>query len=162
MISGRWLPALVWGVGPIATLLLSAGYAQFRANDRPGTFFVATKSLSARERASLESAPALAVANATWAFGTVDSVKKMVRTELDRLPESEGPARSRVFLRLGIVDRNPDGQAAVFAAACAADPRICNQMREALERETQARLVAPGNRLPLFFVGEHPPIPGRN
>jgi len=104
-------------------------------------------------------AAALAVANATWAFGSEDAVRKMFRAELDRIPEADGPRRARVFLRFGIIDTNYDGQAALFAQACAADAAVCDlgRMTEAARREVQARFVAPGNVLPLYFGG-HPSL----
>jgi hypothetical protein len=105
---------------------------------------------------SLEGIPALTVANAIWALGSVESVKRMTRAELGRLPESEGKLRSRVFLRFGLIDTNPDGQAAVFFQACASDPSICDATKQAAEVEARARLVAPGNHLPLYFLDGHP------
>ena len=84
----------------------------------------------------------------------------MARFELDRLPESEGPSRARVFVRFGIIDTNPDGQAALFSQACVADSNDCEHLKEAAQRETQARFVAPGNHLPLFFLGGHPHFAG--
>lgn len=106
-------------------------------------------------------ATSLAVADATWAFGSEAAARKMFRTELDRIPESNGPARARVFLRFAIIDTNFDGQAALFAQACAADGRVCDRerMKEATQREVEARLVAPGNVMPLYFVG-HPRAAG--
>ena len=87
----------------------------------------------------------------------------MFRVELDRLPESDGPARARVFVRFGVIDSNYDGQAALFAQACAADPNVCDldRLREAAQREVRARFVPPGNVVPLYFGG-HPKISGRN
>jgi hypothetical protein len=107
-------------------------------------------------------AAALAVADATWAFGSEAAARKMFRTELDRLPESEGPQRARVFMRFGIIDTNPDGQAALFNQACAADAQICDHMKEAALREIWARFVPPGNVLPLYFGNGrgHPAIAG--
>jgi hypothetical protein len=111
----------------------------------------------------LGSTAALAVADAVWAFGSEEAARKMFRTELDRLPESDGPRRARVFLRFGIIDTNPDGQAALFNQACAADAQICDRerMKAAAFREVQARFVPPGNVLPLYFSNGrgHPPIP---
>jgi hypothetical protein len=99
------------------------------------------------------------MANATWAFGDGDSVKKMFRSELDRLPE--GPARARVLIRFGVFDTNPDGQAAVFSQACSDDPSVCDAgLKPAAERELKQRFVAPGNQLPPFLLGGHPPIAG--
>jgi hypothetical protein len=115
--------------------------------------------LAEGERKSFDAAPALAMANLVWGFGSEASVRKMVRAELDRIPESEGALRGRVFLRFGIIDTNFDGQAALFNAACAADAAICDHTKEATEREVRARAVAPGNVMPLFFVG-HPRIAG--
>jgi hypothetical protein len=100
-------------------------------------------------------------ADVIWASGDEASVRGMFRTELDRIPESDGPARARVFIRFGILDDNPDGQAALFNQACAADPNVCgvDALKQAAEREVRARLVPPGNHLPLYFGG-HPPIAG--
>jgi hypothetical protein len=100
---------------------------------------------------------AAAKADEIWAHGNEAAVRDMFRAELDRLPESEGKSRARVFLRFGIIDTNPDGQAALFSQACAADPTICDydRLKKAAEREVHARLVAPGNHLPLYFGG-HP------
>jgi hypothetical protein len=107
------------------------------------------------------SAAALAVADATWAFGSEEAARKMFRAELDRIPDSDGPRRARVFLRFAIIDTNFDGQAALFAQACAADASICDRerMKEATDREVKARLVPPGNVMPLYFVG-HPRLSG--
>jgi len=107
-------------------------------------------------------AAARAIADATWALGSEDAVRKMFRVELDRIPESEGPTRARVFVRFGIIETNPDGQAALFAQACVADPAVCelDRLRQAAQREVQARFVPPGNVLPLFFGG-HPPVAGK-
>jgi hypothetical protein len=107
---------------------------------------------------NLESVPAAAVANAVWAFGSGDAVRKMAESELARLPESDSLRRARVFVRFGIIDTNPDGQAALFAQACVADVGTCEHLKEAAQHEVQARFVAPGNVLPLYFGG-HPPMP---
>ncbi len=121
----------------------------------------AVGALSSAERTALESAPRIAVANAVWAMGSEEAVKKMLRAELDRLPEAEGPARARVLVRFGIMDSNPDGQAAVFFQACVADPSLCDRDRliAAAERETHARLVEPGQHLPLYLMSGHPHVP---
>ena len=108
-------------------------------------------------------AAALAVADLTWAFGSEDAARKMFRTELDRIPESDGPRRARVFVRFGVIDSNFDGQAALFAQACVADPNVCDRDRlmQVAQHEVRARFVPPGNVVPLYFGG-HPAIPGRN
>jgi len=114
------------------------------------------------DRNDLDAALPLAIANATWAFGSEDAARKMFRRELDRIPESDGPRRARVFLRFGIIETNPDGQAALFAQACAADPRLSDHLKEAAQAEVRARFVPPGNVVPLYFgSGGHPPISGR-
>ncbi len=59
------------------------------------------------DRNDLDAALPLAIANATWAFGSEDAARKMFRTELDRIPEADGPRRARVFLRFGIVEIEP-------------------------------------------------------
>jgi hypothetical protein len=144
--------------GPVVVLalFLLIGYARARAQRAP--FAEAIAALTETERSALDSAVRLAVANATWASGSEEAVKKMLRSELDRLPEAEGPARARTFVRFGIVDGNPDGQAAVFFQACVAEPRLCDRPRliAAAERETRRRLVEPGRRLPLYLTSGHP------
>lgn len=145
--------AAKWVLGPLAALAL--GGLIGRSRIEPGKFVDATTSLSEGQRRELESIPAIAVANATWAYGSVDSVKRMLRAEIDR-PETEDPRRARALVRFGIIDTNPDGQAAVFASACALDSALCDQrLKEAAEREIRARFVAPGTTLPLYFGG-HP------
>jgi hypothetical protein len=144
-------------LGPVLTFVLALLLGYARANGERAQFAQATAALSLTERAALESAPKLAVANAIWALGNEDAVKKMLRSELDRLPEAEGRARARVFVRFGIVDSNPDGQAAVFFQACASDPSLCDRPRliAAAERETRARFVDPGQHLPLYLTSGH-------
>jgi len=144
-------------LGPVLTFVLALLLGYARANGERAQFAQATAALSLTERAALESAPELAVANAIWALGNEDAVKKMLRSELDRLPEAEGRARARVFVRFGIVDSNPDGQAAVFFQACASDPSLCDRPRliAAAERETRARFVDPGQHLPLYLTSGH-------
>jgi len=148
-------------LGPIVVLALAflIGYA--RANGERAPFAHALAALSKTERNALSSAPTLAVGNAIWALGSEDAVRKMLRAELDRLPESEGAARARVFVRHGIIDSNPDGQAAVFFQACVADPSLCDRARliAAAERETRARFVEPGQHLPLYLMSGHPQVP---
>jgi hypothetical protein len=106
-------------------------------------------------------AAALAIADVTWAFGGEEAARKMFRAELDRIPDTDGPRRARVFLRFAIVDTNFDGQAALFAQACAADATLCDRekMKAATQREVEARAVAPGNVMPVYFAG-HPKLSG--
>ena len=147
-----------------ASLALAAiaglvGYA--RAQGPSARFSRAASALGESERRVLAAAPAFAIADATWALGNEDAVKKMLRFELDRLPDSEGAARARAFVRFGIIDSNPDGQAAVFFQACASDVRLCDraQLIAAAEREAKARLVAPGQHLPLYLLSGHSNLP---
>jgi hypothetical protein len=160
MRSKSWLRVLQWGLVPLAIVALAGALGQRRARERHGPFWQKTAALSPSDRRLLESAPALAVANATWAFGSVEAVRKMARFELDRIPETDGLHRARVFVRFGIIDTNPDGQAALFAQACVFDPNDCDHLKEAAQRETGARFVAPGNHLPLYFLGGHPHVAG--
>lgn len=151
------LPLAKRAFGPVIVfaLALTVGFAQTRGPSM--RFEQAVAALSDAERAALPSVPELTVANAIWALGSEEAVKTMLRSELDRLPESEGRARARALVRFGIIDSNPDGQAAVFFQACVSDPRLCERaplIAEA-ERETRARLVEPGRRLPLYLAG-HP------
>ncbi|HEY3498720.1 MAG TPA: hypothetical protein VGK73_28710 [Polyangiaceae bacterium] len=145
-------------VGALAAALVACAVGQLQSQARRGKFHAAVSALSEAQRKELELVPAVTLANAAWAFGSVDSVRRTSQALLERLPESDGPRRARVSLRFGIVDENFDGQAALFGQACAADARICQHPKEAAEEETRARFVAPGNRLPLSFVGGHPPI----
>ncbi|HET7538651.1 MAG TPA: hypothetical protein VFK05_02230 [Polyangiaceae bacterium] len=148
-------------LAPLAVLALASLLGYLIASGPRAHIAQAVAALSAAERRGLESAPKLAVANAIWAMGNEEAVKKMLRTELDRLPESEGAARARVLVRFGIMDANPDGQAAVFFQACVADPSLCDRDRliAAAERETHARLVEPGQHLPLYLMSGHPQLP---
>jgi hypothetical protein len=117
--------------------------------------------LSGAARKDPVAAAARAGADVTWAFGSEDAARKMFRTELDRISEADGPGRARVFLRFAIIDTNFDGQAALFAQACAADATLCDRekMKEATQREVQARFVPPGNVMPVYFAG-HPKLSG--
>ncbi|HYQ04666.1 MAG TPA: hypothetical protein VER96_38595 [Polyangiaceae bacterium] len=145
-------------LGPIAlfAVALLVGYA--RASGPRARFAQAVATLTDAERAALPAAAALTVANATWALGSEEAVRKMLRTELDRLPETDGRARARALIRFGIIDSNPDGQAAVFFQACVADSSLCERapLIAAAERETHARLVEPGRQLPLYLMAGHP------
>ena len=99
------------------------------------------------------------MANVTWAFGSADAIRTMTGTELGRLSETQNLQRARALLRFGIIDTNPDGQAALFAQACVADPNMCDDgLKQAAQREVKSRFVPPGNVLPLYFGG-HPPMP---
>jgi hypothetical protein len=116
--------------------------------------------LSEAQRRTLEWLPALTVANAAWTLGSADSAKKALKVVLDTLPEAEAPVRARTLLRFAAVDQNPEGQAAIISQACATDPSICDRLKATMQEETEQRFASPGNRLPLFFLGGHPPIPG--
>ena len=146
----------LWLAGPLAVFSVCGMLGRSQAGSDRGDFFDAVAALPESEREILESAPARAVANASWSFGNEASVKAMLRSELDRIGESDPVARARVLIRFGIFDANPDGQAAVFSQACADDPSTCNEgLRPIAEREVKARAVPPGNQLPMF-LGGHP------
>ena len=151
---------LRWGLAPLAIAALAGALGQRHAREQRGPLLQKIAALSPSDRSLLESATARTVANATWAFGSVEAVRNMARFELDRIPETDGLPRARVFVRFGIIDTNPDGQAALFAQACVFDPDDCDHLKEAAERETAARFVAPGNHLPLYFLGGHPHVAG--
>jgi hypothetical protein len=151
---------VAWVLVPLAAAVAGGAVAAQRSHAARGAFYAVPAKLSVTERQGLESGAALAVANATWAFGSGDSVKKMLRFELDRLPEADGQTRARTLVRFGIVDQNPEGQAAIFSQACAADTTLCDHEREAAQREVERRLVPPGNHLPIYFIPNHPPIYG--
>jgi hypothetical protein len=148
-------------LGPLAIFMLASSIGYARASGPRAHFAQALAALSSADRSALSSAPRLAVANTIWALGSEDSVKKMLKSELDRLPETERKARARVLIRFGIIDSNPDGQAAVFFQACVSDPSVCDRARliAAAERETRARLVEPGQHLPLYLMSGHPQLP---
>jgi hypothetical protein len=144
--------------GPVIVFSLAFVTGFARTSGPRARFEQAVAALSEAERSALPSVPNLTVANAIWALGSEDAVKKMLRSELDRLPDTEGRARARVLIRFGIIDTNPDGQAAVFFQACVADPSLCERapLIAAAERETRARLVEPGRHLPLYLTAGHP------
>lgn len=143
--------------GPVVVFTLALMIGFTKTSGERARFEQALAALSDAERSALPSLSGLTVANAIWALGSEDAVKKMLRSELDRLPETEGRARARVLVRFGIIDSNPDGQAAVFFQACVSDPSLCERapLIAAAERETRARLVEPGRQLPLYLAG-HP------
>jgi hypothetical protein len=151
-----WLDKRTYGPILAFCLAFSIGFVVTRAPR--ARFEQAMLELNDAERAALPAVPGLTVANAIWALGSEEAVKKMLRSELDRLPDAEGRARARVLLRFGIIDSNPDGQAAVFFQACVSDPRLCERapLIAAAERETRARLVEPGRHLPLYLTAGHP------
>jgi hypothetical protein len=151
---------LLWGVGPVLVLLVASLLGFVRQRELRGRFYRATEALSAPELRSLEAVPALAAANAAWALGSAESAKRTIDAVLERLPPDDSARRARALVRFGLIDANPDGQAAVFGLACAADPGHCDDgLKRAAERETQQRFVSPGNYLPLYFGG-HPELPG--
>jgi hypothetical protein len=153
---------LVWILGPLAVAAAAGELGSFHAKQGRGALFVSTSSLSDTERKQLERVPARVLDNAAWTLGSGAVAKTLVKFELDTLDESEGPRRARVFIRFGLVDTNFDGQAAVFASACASDPAVCDTaaLKQAAAEEAGARFVAPGHQLPLSLVGGHPPIQG--
>jgi hypothetical protein len=161
----KWPPprvVLLFGVGPVLVLLAAFFWGFVRGRELRGRFERATAALSAPELKRLEAVPALAAANAAWALGSAESVKRTVDAVLERLPPDDSARRARALLRFGLIDENLDGQAAVFGLACAADPGHCDDgLERAAERETKQRFVSPGNYLPLYFGG-HPPLPGPN
>jgi hypothetical protein len=147
---------LKWVFGPGAVMVLFAALGEARASDHTGTLLERTASLPDAELLKLEGLARASFANATWAFGNVDAVRRMMRTELDRI--GDGPGRARVLLRLALVDDNFDGQAALIAQACVADPSTCAHPANAARLEASRRFVAPGNRLPLALLEGHPPV----
>lgn len=155
MTGSRLKFAATWFAGPVLLAGLGAGVAVARAPESGSPWSDAAARSEAGQK-SLEAVPALSMANAIWALGSLEAVKRMTQAELARLPESQGRLRSRVYLRFGLIDTNPDGQAAVFFQACAADPHICDRTKEAAEAEARARLVPPGNQLPPYFLDGHP------
>lgn len=151
-----------WCLGPLALAALTGALGSRRAKEERGQFFGRTSSLSARELKRLETVPVRVMDNAAWTLGSADLMRQLLKFELDRLDEAEGSRRARVLVRFGLVDANFDGQAAVFAQACAADATVCDPapLKDAAEREAKERFVPPGNHLPLSLLGGHPPIPG--
>ena len=146
----------VWVFGPLTVAALAALVG---ASAKPRDAVVrATAALGTAEQKKLEMLPSRAIADTAWALADVDTAKAMLQAELDALPETETQARARTLLRFGIIDTNPDGQAAVFSLACATEPSVCDHMKEAAARETVRRFVAPGNQLPLSLLGGHPVV----
>lgn len=160
-MTSRSVPPLIkWLLGPLVILALAGGVGRLQTRGKRSRFLQATSAVSDAERARFEAAPAMSAANATWAYGSVDAVRAMAHSEIERLGDALTPARARVFLRFAIIDTNPDGQAALLGQACMADAAMCQHLTEAGLRETHARFVSPGNALPLSMVGGHPRVHG--
>lgn len=151
---------LWWVVAPLVIATAAGAVGHLRAARPRNALAAEMETLSELQRRTLAELPARAIANATWLLGTVEAVRQMARFELDRLDPSDGATRGRTFVRFGIVDTNPDGQAALFNQACAADEHLCNEdLKRAAEREVALRIVPPGNRLPPYFLVGHPHLP---
>lgn len=158
----RPLAVAEWLLGPLLVVALAGELGSLRAKTQRGRLFVQTSALTAPALKLLQTFPARAMDNAVWPLSGAGVAQKLVKFELDQVDESDGPRRARLLIRFGLVDRNFDGQAAVFAAACTLDASLCDQvrLREAAEHEAGLRFVAPGNHLPLALLGGHPPIGG--
>jgi hypothetical protein len=156
------LAILAWLVGPLAVAALAGEVGSLHAKTQRGQFFGQTASLAEAERKLLEAVPARVMDNVTWTLSGADTARKLVKFELDGLGDLDAPRRARLFIRFGLADSNFDGQAAVFALACAADASVCDteRLKEAAVEEASQRFVAPGNHLPLSMIGGHPPIGG--
>jgi hypothetical protein len=152
--------AVVWVAGPLAVAALAGELGSLHAKRERGELFAGTSSLSEPERKRLEAVPARVMDNVAWTLAGGEVARQLVKFELDALDDSEGARRARVFIRFGLVDSNFDGQAAVFASACTADPNVCDstRLKEAAAEEASVRYVPPGNHLPLSLIGGHPPI----
>ena len=162
MTNRRILQAVLWFLGPLAVGAVGGELGSLRAKRERGELFASTSSLSEQERKQLELVPARVMDNAAWTLGSGDVAKTLAKFELDALDTTVGARQARVFIRFGLVDANFDGQAAVFASACAADPSVCDtaRLKQAAAEEAKARFVPPGNHLPLSLIGGHPPIQG--
>ncbi len=160
MTLARPLSLVQWVLGPVLVAVLAGELGAMRAKAQRGQLFVRTSALAPEESKRLEAVPARAMDNAVWTLGAAEVAQKLVKFELDRLDEREGARRARLLIRFGMVDRNFDGQAAVFAAACTMDASLCDQLRlrDAAEHEAGLRFVSPGNHLPLALIGGHPPL----
>jgi len=151
---------LDWVVVPLVALSLGGVVGAACVRVQRSALDKAAAAVPEPERRTLALLPAVTVANAAWVLGSATSVQKSLKVLIDGLPESEAPARARTLLRYAAVDQNPEGQAALISQACATDPSVCDHLKEVLKAETDRRYAAPGNHLPLFFLGGHPPIPG--
>jgi hypothetical protein len=156
----RPLALVQWLLGPLLVAALAGELGSLRAKAQRGRLFVQTSALAPAESKRLESLPARAMDNAVWPLSGAEVAQKLVKFELDQTDERDGARRARLLIRFGLIDRNFDGQAAVFAAACTADASLCEPipLRDAAEHEAGLRFVAPGNHLPLALIGGHPPI----
>lgn len=154
----RPLALALWVFGPLLVAALAGELGGMRAKAQRGQVFVQTSALPPEQLKALEAVPARAMDNAVWTLSSAEVAQKLVKFELDRV--DDGARRARLLIRFGLIDRNFDGQAAVFAAACTMDASLCDQihLRDAAEHEAGLRFVAPGNHLPLALIGGHPPI----
>ena len=62
------------------------------------------------DRDDLDGALPLAIANATWAFGSEEAARKMFPRRARPDPRRQGPRRARVFLRFGIIETTQMGR----------------------------------------------------
>jgi hypothetical protein len=156
----RPLTLAQWVLGPLLVAALAGELGGMRAKAQRGSIFVQTSALAPQESKHVEAMVARAMDNAVWTLSGADVAQKLVKFELDHGDDRDGARRARLLIRFGLIDRNFDGQAAVFAAACTTDASLCDQvhLRDAAEREAGLRFVSPGNHLPLSLIGGHPPL----
>jgi hypothetical protein len=147
-----------WVVAPLASLFIGATLGHAFATRPNNASFEPPSSFTATDNALAEASVALAVAHVTWPYGKVEQIKQASRNAIQALPETAGPDRARLFLRIALVDDSPDGQRALLASACREDPSLCDGLAKAARREIDLRQVSPGNHLPLTLVGGHPPV----
>lgn len=160
MTVPRPVTLALWLLGPLLVAALGGELGGLRARAERGRFFAQTSTLTAKDLKLLEAVPARAMNNAVWTLSSAEVAQKLVKFELDKLDDADGVRRARLLIRFGLVDRNFDGQAAVFAAACTSDASLCEglRLRDAAEHEAGLRFVSPGNHLPLALLGGHPPV----
>jgi len=117
------------------------------------SFFGASTLVTAARGAELEGAPAALVADAAWMLADPKTARRVTETELQRLYFVEGPQKSQILIRFALLDANPDGQRALYAQACVADPEVCADWRPAAQREHAKRVAAQ-----LQLPSGHPPV----
>lgn len=147
VISWLVLPSLALALGLYLGVTCNA--------DQPGAFFGAPTLTTPQQRAILEAAPHLAIADAAWQLADIKTTQAITRAELDRLAP-EGYERARALVRFALLDSNPDGQAAALSQACIAHAPTCEQLADSARQQAATRWVGAPPALPLSLVGGHP------
>lgn len=147
-----------WVLGPLLALGVGAWVGRSLEPGRDEAFFGMPKSVDPSRNRALEGLVRASVANAAWAFGDGATARRLTQSEIHRLQSAGGSELARAYLRLALVDTNPDGRKALFGQTCAIDAGYCEDLEASLLGEAKARFVAPGSEEWFQLMKVHPPI----